>query len=42
MIHFDISKLEAELKGLENQTTNSDFWNDSENSTKVLKQNKWF
>ncbi len=38
MIHFDITKLEAELKGLENQTTNSDFWNDSENSTKVLKQ----
>ena len=38
MIHFDISNLEAELKALEEQTTNSDFWNDAENSAKVLKQ----
>ena len=38
MIHFDISKLETELTKLESQTTQTDFWNNSENSAKVLKQ----
>ena len=36
MIHFDISKLEDELKDLENQTTSSGFWEDQEKSNKVL------
>ena len=38
MIHFDISKLENELKDLEKQTTNSSFWDDVKNSSKVLKK----
>lgn len=38
MIHFDISKLENELSDLEDKTTNSDFWNDSKNSSVILKQ----
>lgn len=37
MIHFDISKLEKDLKDLEEKTTNQEFWNDS-NSTVILKQ----
>ena len=38
MIHFDISNLEKELAKLEAQTTNSDFWNDTQNSSFVLKK----
>ncbi len=38
MIHFDISNLEKELSELELQTNQSDFWNDSKNSSKVLKK----
>ena len=38
MIHFDIDRLEDELKGLENQTTKQEFWEDSKNSSSVLKQ----
>lgn len=38
MIHFDISKLENELSDLESKTTNSDFWNDTQNSSFVLKE----
>lgn len=33
---FDISKLEKELKSLEEQTMDEKFWEDSKNSTKVL------
>lgn len=38
MIHFDILKLENELRELENQTTILDFWNDVKNSSLVLKR----
>lgn len=38
MIHFDISNLEVELDNLEKQTTDINFWNDSKNSSKVLKK----
>lgn len=38
MIHFDISKLDKELKDLENETTNPSFWEDIKNSSKVLKR----
>lgn len=38
MIHFDISRLEAELANLEAQTSNPDFWNDSKNSSVTLKK----
>ena len=38
MIHFDVAHKEQELKTLEQQTTNNDFWNNTENSSKVLKQ----
>ena len=37
MIHFDVISKENELKNLEEQTMNNDFWNDTENSSKVLK-----
>lgn len=37
---FDISKIEKELKCLESQTMNPDFWNDSKNSSKVLQKIK--
>lgn len=37
-MHFDIQKLEIELIDLENQTTKSDFWDDTKNSSKVLKR----
>ena len=33
---FDIANLEKQLKELENQTSNANFWNDSKNSSKVL------
>lgn len=38
MIHFDILRLENELRELENQTTIPDFWNDVKNSSLVLKR----
>ena len=40
MIHFDIPKLEEKLKNLENETTNPSFWEDSQNSNKVLSKIK--
>lgn len=36
MIHFDISKLEENLKTLEAETTNPSFWEDSQKSNIVL------
>ena len=36
MSHFDISKLEKELKDLEAETLKEDFWQDTKNSNKVL------
>ena len=36
MIHFDISKLEQEIKKLEEQVNQPDFWNDSEKSTPII------
>lgn len=38
MIHFDVVNQEKKLKLLEEQTMNNDFWNDTENSSKVLKE----
>ena len=38
MILFDISNLRQELKKLEEQTMKNEFWNDADNSSKVLKQ----
>ena len=38
MIHFDIDNLEGELASLEKQTTEQNFWEDSKNSSKVLKR----
>ena len=40
MIHFDIPKLEENLKNLEAETTNPSFWEDSQNSNKVLSKIK--
>ena len=36
MSHFDINTLEKELKELENQTANPDFWNGNHNTNSVL------
>ena len=38
MIHFDVANKEKELAELEKQTTQNEFWNDAENSSKVLKK----
>ena len=38
MIHFDVENKEKELKELESKTTENDFWNDTDNSSKVLRQ----
>ena len=38
MIHFDVENKEKELKELESKTIENDFWNDTDNSSKVLKQ----
>ena len=35
---FDILNLKEELKKLEEKTNNADFWQDSQNSSKILKQ----
>lgn len=40
MIHFDIEALKNELKELEKQTGNQDFWLDTINSNKVLSKIK--
>ncbi len=40
VIHFDISKLETELKELEAKTIQDGFWNDQKNSNKVLAEIK--
>lgn len=36
MSHFDIKNLEIKLKELENQTMKTNFWQDVQNSNKVL------
>ena len=36
MIHFDIAKLELELKELESKTNSPDFWQNPEKSTPIL------
>ena len=41
MIHFDLPKIESELKILENKTMKDDFWNDSKNSGVVLQKIKF-
>lgn len=38
MIHFDVNYKEQELKKLEQLTTQNNFWNDINNSSKILKQ----
>jgi len=38
VIHFDVENKEKELKELESKTTENDFWNDTDNSSKILKQ----
>ena len=38
MIHFDVANKEKELAELEKQTTSNEFWNNTENSSKVLKK----
>ena len=40
MSHFDISKLENELKDLEAETLKEDFWQDTKHSNKVLSKIK--
>jgi peptide chain release factor 2 len=40
VIHFDISKLENELKNLEEKTTTPNFWEDSKNSNIILSKIK--
>ena len=40
MIHFDIPNLETNLKTLETETTKPEFWEDSQNSNKVLSKIK--
>ena len=40
MIHFNLPALKSELESLENQATAPDFWDDMENSGKVLRKTK--
>ena len=40
MSHFDIPRLEQRLKELEEETTKQEFWNDIQNSNKVLQEIK--
>ena len=40
MSHFDISKLQKDLKDLEAKTLDSEFWNDQKNSQKILEKIK--
>ena len=39
-IHFEIPKTESKIKELEEQSSKEDFWNDMENSQKVLQEIK--
>ena len=41
MIHFDLSKIEHELKKLEEETFKDGFWSDSKNSSIILQQIKF-
>ena len=41
MIHFDLPKIEKELKELENETMKDGFWNDSKNSSVILQKIKY-
>ena len=40
MSHFDITSKEKELEELESQTTQDGFWNDTKNSSIILKKIK--
>ena len=40
MSHFDISKLEKDLKNLEAETLKEDFWQDTKNSNRILSKIK--
>ena len=40
MIHFDIANLQKQLKALENKTLEANFWENSEESNKVLNKIK--
>ena len=40
MIHFDILKLEKELKELEEKTIQESFWNDPKESNRILAEIK--
>ena len=40
MIHFNLPALKSELEELENLATAPDFWDDMENSGKVLRKTK--
>lgn len=40
VIHFDIASIENTIKKLEEETTNDGFWDDINNSTKVLSKLK--
>ena len=40
MIHFDIKKMETDLKQLENETIKEKFWQDQQNSQKVINKIK--
>ena len=40
MIHFDVSKLEQELQKLEEKTTQDGFWNEPQESNKILSEIK--
>lgn len=39
-LHFDIAKVKREIKDLEDQASDPNFWNDMENSQKVLQKTK--
>lgn len=39
-IHFDVAKLKREIEELEQKATDPEFWNDIENSQKVLQKTK--
>ena len=39
-IHFDIPRLKDQIREMEEQSANPDFWNDLDNSQKVLQKTK--
>ena len=39
-IHFNLAKLKAEIQELAQQSTAPDFWEDAQNSQKILKKTK--